>query len=158
MEGTAKKKICSKPVVVTGICDSSKISSTTPSIILISHLKITLQIFLKWRVKCYINLQEVLATPTSINGSKVFIMYQFNYCPFVLLSHKRKLPSYTKIMQKLFSEVFYTSTPPRWNPPRRGDGAYLTKRFQSVHQQKELVGAMLLRLSRTNGSSSILCQ
>ena len=37
-------------------------------------------------------------------------------------------------------------------------GAYLTKRFQSVHQQEEVVGAMLLRSSRTNGSSYILCQ
>ena len=40
----------------------------------------------------------------------------------------------------------------------RGKGAYLTKRFQPVHQQEELVGAMLLRLSRTNGSPLCLCQ
>ena len=36
--------------------------------------------------------------------------------------------------------------------------AYSTKRFQPVEQQEELVGAMLLRLSRTNGFSYILCQ
>ena len=32
-------------------------------------------------------------------------------------------------------------------------GAYLTKRFQTVNQKQELVGAMLQRLIRTNGSS-----
>ena len=32
-------------------------------------------------------------------------------------------------------------------------GALLTKRFQPVHQQEELVGAMLLGSIRTNGSS-----
>ena len=36
--------------------------------------------------------------------------------------------------------------------------AYLTKRIQAVHQQQQLVGAMLLRSSRINGSSSMLCQ
>ena len=30
---------------------------------------------------------------------------------------------------------------------------YLTKRLKPVHQQEELVGAMLLRSSRRNGSS-----
>ena len=34
-----------------------------------------------------------------------------------------------------------------------GEGAYLTKRFRLVHQQKELVVAMLLRSIRTNRSS-----
>ena len=48
--------------------------------------------------------------------------------------------------------------PPQWNPPWRGKGAYSTKRFQPVHQQEELVGVMLLRSNRTNGSSSILSQ
>ena len=38
--------------------------------------------------------------------------------------------------------------PPRWNPPQRGKGAYLTKRFQPVHQQEELVGTMLLHPSQ----------
>ena len=36
---------------------------------------------------------------------------------------------------------------------RGGEGVYLTKRFQPVHQQEELVRAMLLRSIRTNGSS-----
>ena len=40
-----------------------------------------------------------------------------------------------------------------WNPPWHGEGDYLTKRFQPVHQQEELVGAMLVRLIRTNKSS-----
>ena len=35
---------------------------------------------------------------------------------------------------------------------------YLTNRFQPVHQQEELVGAMLLRSSRTKRSSCILYQ
>ena len=42
--------------------------------------------------------------------------------------------------------------PPRWNPPWRGEGAYLTKRLQPVYQQEQLFGAMLLRFSRTNKS------
>ena len=33
------------------------------------------------------------------------------------------------------------------------DGANLTRGFNPVHQQEELVGAMPLRLIRTNGSS-----
>ena len=37
-------------------------------------------------------------------------------------------------------------------------GVYLTKRFHPVHQQEELVGTMLLRSSRTNGSSLCKCQ
>ena len=38
------------------------------------------------------------------------------------------------------------------NPILRGEGAYLAKRFQPVRQKEELVGATLLRLSRTNES------
>ena len=34
----------------------------------------------------------------------------------------------------------------------------LSKRFQPVHQQEELAGVMLLRSSRTNGSSLCSCQ
>ena len=41
---------------------------------------------------------------------------------------------------------------------KRGEGVYVTKRFQPVHQQDKLGGAMLLRLGRANGSFSILCQ
>ena len=33
-------------------------------------------------------------------------------------------------------------TLPRWNPPWRGERAYLSKRFQTVHQQEQLVGKM----------------
>ena len=44
----------------------------------------------------------------------------------------------------------YEVIPPRWNPSWHGEGAYLTKTFQPVHQQEELVGAMLLRSMRTN--------
>ena len=36
--------------------------------------------------------------------------------------------------------------------------AYLNKRLQSVHQQEEHVRAMLLRPSRKNGFSNIVCQ
>ena len=36
--------------------------------------------------------------------------------------------------------------------------AYLTKRIQAFHQERQLVGAMLLHSSRTNGSFSMLCQ
>ena len=43
--------------------------------------------------------------------------------------------------------------PLRGNPTLCDEGVYLTKRFHPVHQQEELVGAMLLRSSRTNGFS-----
>ena len=39
-----------------------------------------------------------------------------------------------------------------------GESAYSTKRFHPVEQQEEFVGAMLLRLSRTNRFSYILYQ
>ena len=39
---------------------------------------------------------------------------------------------------------------PPFNETWYSEGAYLDKRFQPVHQQKELVRAMLLQLSRTN--------
>ena len=38
----------------------------------------------------------------------------------------------------------YQESPPRWNPPWRGEGAYLTKRFRAVRQQGELVAATQL--------------
>ena len=47
---------------------------------------------------------------------------------------------------------------PRWNPPWRGEGGYLTKRFRPVRQQGEPFGAMQLRSSRTNRSSLCWCQ
>ena len=47
---------------------------------------------------------------------------------------------------------------PWWNPPWHGEGAYLTKRLHPMHQNGELVGTMLLRSSRTNRSSQVLCQ
>ena len=47
----------------------------------------------------------------------------------------------------------HESCPLRCNPPSHGEEAYLTKRFQPVHQQEELVGVMLLRSNRTNRSS-----
>ena len=56
-----------------------------------------------------------------------------------------------KIEEKLLQGI--QSALPRWNPPWRGEGAYLTKRFQPVYQQKGLVEAMLLRSNRRNGSS-----
>ena len=37
-------------------------------------------------------------------------------------------------------------------PPLRGEGAYL-RGFKQVHEQEKLVGAMLLRSIRINGSS-----
>ena len=43
----------------------------------------------------------------------------------------------------------------RWNPPWRGEGAYLTKRFHPVCQQEKLVGEMQLPSIRT--SRSFLC-
>ena len=46
----------------------------------------------------------------------------------------------------------------RNNPPWRSEGAYLTKRFIKVHQQEQLVRAMLLRSIRTNRSYSVLSQ
>ena len=50
--------------------------------------------------------------------------------------------------------LLYTFYPPSWwNPPSRGEGACLTKRFQLGHQQEELLGVILLLSSRTNGSS-----
>lgn len=52
----------------------------------------------------------------------------------------------------------YAASPPRWKPPWCGEGAYLTKRFQPVHQQGKLARANLLRLGRISGSSLVLCQ
>ena len=72
----------------------------------------------------------------NINGStKHFV---FNVLPFCLSS-------------ALF--VFRKVVPHEWNPPWRVEGAYLTKSFKPVHQQDELVGAMLLRSIRVTGSS-----
>ena len=67
------------------------------------------------------------------------------------------IPSF-KILNDFFSNsplwiAYYVLLPPRWNPSWRGEGAYLTKRFQAVHKQEELVGAMLLCSIRTNTSS-----
>ena len=36
----------------------------------------------------------------------------------------------------------YEVIPPRWKPPWHGEGAYLTRTFQPVHQQEELVGVI----------------
>ena len=41
---------------------------------------------------------------------------------------------------------------PSMKPPLRGEGAYL-RGFKQVHEQEKLVGAMLLRSIRINGSS-----
>ena len=43
-------------------------------------------------------------------------------------------------------------SPPWWNPPWRGEEADLTKKFETVHQQKKLLGPILLRSIRTNRS------
>ena len=58
------------------------------------------------------------------------------------------------LLLNLFSKTFK----PRWNPPWRGEGGYLTKRFRPVCQQGELFGAVQLRSSRTNRSSLCWCQ
>ena len=47
----------------------------------------------------------------------------------------------------------YKTRPPRWKLPEDVEGVYVTKTFQPVHQQEELVRAMLLRSIRTNRSS-----
>ena len=56
-------------------------------------------------------------------------------------------------LKKMSKHLLGKDPPPRRNPPWRGEGATLTKRFQPVHQQEEFVGAMLLRLIRINWSS-----
>ena len=42
--------------------------------------------------------------------------------------------------------------------PWSGESSNLTKSFQPVHQQEELVGAMLLRSVRINRFCYVLCQ
>ena len=54
--------------------------------------------------------------------------------------------------------AFDEINPPRWNPPWLDEGAYLTKKFHLARQQGGLVGAMQLRLIRTNRSSLRLCK
>ena len=68
------------------------------------------------------------------------------------------LPNILSIRNKTIGLLGNPSAPSpshrtRWNPPWRGEGAYLTKRFQPVHQQEELLGAMLIHLNRTNRCS-----
>ena len=56
----------------------------------------------------------------------------------------------------LMSEKYTARTP--FMKPTLMEWGGLTKRFQPVHQQKELIRAMLLCLSRTNKSFYVLCQ
>ena len=61
-----------------------------------------------------------------------------------------------RVLNKANALLSTPAPPPRWKPPWHGDGAYITKRFHPVHQQKELVGAMLLRLSLTSRTNNLL--
>ena len=56
-----------------------------------------------------------------------------------------------RFLRNLFQLCFVTCLAPfRWNPPWRGERSYLTRRFQPVHQEEELVEVMLPRSSRKN--------
>ena len=76
---------------------------------------------------------------------------------FVLFRLEMKL--FGEHSAKFLEDEWQTDTRvilPRRNPPWHDEGTYLTKRFNPVDQQEELVGAMLLhssRTSRTNRSS-----
>ena len=49
---------------------------------------------------------------------------------------------------------YYPASPPRRNPPWRGEGAYLTKKFRPVRQQGEFVGATQVHSTRCQGLDS----
>ena len=75
------------------------------------------------------------------------------YASGIDVSNAQNLVEYYKKSYKNAALICYAPiVNPWWNPPWRGEGAYLTKRFHPVHQQGELVGVMLLRSSRTNRS------
>ena len=61
-------------------------------------------------------------------------------------SNKTTLERLSWLLKKNFRKLLRISKalPPRWKPPWRGEGAYLTKRFQPAYRQEELVGVMLL--------------
>ena len=74
--------------------------------------------------------------------------------PILKISDQEKSDNYMrKLLQRGLKSTLSTRPAPcRWNPPP-GGGRGVSKRFQPVHQQEELVGAMQLRLNRTNRSS-----
>ena len=72
---------------------------------------------------------------------------QFFSCEYAVNSTHLKMSNKTVQIEDIMP------CPPSMNPPWRGEEAYLTNRFQPVHQQEELVGAILLCSIRTNRSS-----
>ena len=78
--------------------------------------------------------------------------------PTLKISDQEKSDNYMrKLLQRGLKSTLSTwPAPHRWNPPWYGEGEEgggVSKRFQPLHQQEELVGAMQLRLNRTNRSS-----
>ena len=84
---------------------------------------------------------------------KVSFLRMRRWVPFEKCRAKVLKEICNHLIFKLKALVTYAKSPPRLSSPWHGEGAYLTYRFQAVHQQEELVRAMLLRSSKTNRSS-----
>ena len=143
--------------------EAALISSRSASFISFNWLDIR-----KWTLRAWFERQLLKRSSNSLikqskNGKKTtFRQYSnirvcFNIC--ISKTSRKFVFSVRSNFPQLIRQggdtrvAIYDIYPPRWNPPWRGEGAYLTKSFQSEHQQEELVGAMLLCSIRTNRSS-----